>query len=375
MGYLLVKRFILIIFIISMAFPFFGCEKLKQVLIRKPSEKVFHESYPVKVYTYHSSVIVKATGGELVDYFVKDLSWLESVSGMLEFELDASSAGGDYTRVGETMDFRIKAAGISFPTRATVIKYEHESKLWLMIYAYGNWILWRIKLEPTEEGNSLSMDLLGTTTRALQGIIDGLKISEAGIVKFDMLLAIGQAHFDPDAEPDELTEKGLRGKVYEAYMQGYESSMWVDASPGEVKEWIFADPKNLKRIMPVLTTGDECYEDSRMFSSTEEVSYCPALYRVGEREVEAQVISSGIWEESRRSRSYHHNLLITAMDILVRAEIMVDEKHRGSEVKVIISSELPGPDNPEAMDIMIGVADIPGIMEMVLPEVKSIIEK
>ncbi len=350
-----------------------GCVKLKGLFTKPRAGEVVQESHPFTVYTYRASAVVNAAEEDIVDYFLKDLTWLENASSMLEVDLPPQEEEKDYTRVGETVDFKIRISGITFPVRATVIKYTPNREVWLMIVTWGSWLLWRIDLEPMEEGCMMNMYLFGVWSKNLERIISTFKLTEAGAVKFDLILSIAQARFNPDVDSAELTEKGLRGKVYDAFHQGHESSIRVDAPPQKVVDWILSNPENLQELIPVLTLDEACVERTRSAGYPDRVVFCPCGYRVGARDTDSQMVSGGAWM-GRIRPSYSHVFLITALDSLVRIEVMVERKGLGSELNVIIYSELPGPHNPEAMDIMIGVAEIPGIMARVLPEVKRSIE-
>ena len=86
------------------------------------------------------------------------------------------------------------------------------------------------------------------------------------------------------------------------------------------------------------------------------------------------VLSRAGWGEGGRSKSYTRNDSIIALDNLVQIKFTVVKQGRGSEVRIVTSSQLSGSLSPESMDFLIGISQLPQRAEQALLKIKAGVE-
>jgi hypothetical protein len=373
-----VRGFALMAFLAVLAFSVPGCQKTRKLFIREPSQEVVHRPYPIKVFFYETSLVVKETPENFLASVVNDVSWLQRVSGpgsLRLFELSDLPPEIDMTDVGQSLPVDIKVLGITFSCRLITMNYKSDNEVWFMLVVGDGWMLLRFKIEPIEEGGMLSLNALGYPPRFLDAFfgIDQLVEASAGLM--DLMLANLQSEFDPELDVRKATEKGLRGQMYDAFLQGHEASVWVDASPRQVKEWMFGNPDNLNNLVPNLSFKGECIDSPEaIMAHPEKLLCCPSTYRIRDMETEATALSKGEWEGEGNFDTYVHSVWIIVLDTLIKEQLIIEEQGSGSMVKMISASELPGPSNPEATDMIITISGIPERADEILLNIKAGVE-
>jgi hypothetical protein len=357
-------------------FSISGCESLKNLAIKQPRDEVIQKSYPNNAFAYKLGLVVHASPEEFIDYFGGDFStWMKKHAQALHVDTSKMDPRVDLSKVGNSVDLSVKLLGISLPFRMTCIKHVPKEELWLMmVLTDDSWIMIRLKTRPSPEGCIVESDVLGQYSRYLGTILDGFQVVEAFAHRADMIITLVQSDFDPELDVEKITSS-LRGDLYETFLQGNESSVWIDASPREVTEWILADPENLDNLIPNLSLQGKCYENPGvLFSDPEDSIYCPSTYMVGDKEVMAQVLSKGGWKNGDKQESNSNLFWITFLDTVIKARIDIEKQGSGSIMKMVLSSELPASQTPEAMDLRIGIAAVPGQMEEILLHIKAGVE-
>jgi len=354
-----------------------GCHKLKSAFRRPAAAGALHQSYPIHTYAYQLSLVFRTTPHELMENFVRDFSWVERISGPMKIELKQSQTHTDMTQAGQLVDFNIKILGIDIPCRLICLKSKSDQELWWMIVPPGDsWILFHFEMKPVPEGCKLNMSVLGGQPPKYLEAIAGIRpLIEAVAARVDLALTLIQADFDPTLDVEHLTGHGLRGEIYETFLQGNESSIRVSAPPSKVVQWIFSNPENLSFLIPNLRFKGPCFDDPQiLFAHPEELVACPSTYQLSAMEMKAMVLSKGAWEDENKLTSYHHNVWIVALDHLFRVQILVTAQGSGSEVKIVFATDLSESAAAEAIDFIIAIAGIPERCEQALLKIKAGVE-
>ena len=335
--------------------------------VAEESAAVSSRSYPILAHYYHTVLTVRATPHELMGYLFRDLSWTQEMSGALQVRIPGDVSGLDMTRPGQSLDFKIRLMGVNFPCRIVTLKYLPDREFWLMIITRGAWILWRLNTEPAPEGTQLTAEMMGQTTAGLDSFLDAFQLVKAGSLRFDRMLAMVQAHFDPGLDPEVATAHGLRGNLYDSYVKGYEASIFVAAAPKDLAARVFSGER-LMGLLPLMSVGPDCAAAvDRLTAGPRDVVYCHGSWGPAGPEFPAAALcGTGLDRREGRSR----NVWIVVSDILMRVQVEITPEGGGSRLKLIVSTELPGQDNPSVMDLMSGIAALPTIMEQALLEAR-----
>ena len=354
--------------------PETGCQKLRSVFAPRPATEVEQHSYPIPVYAYQTSLQVKTAPRELTAYFIEDVSWVTKASGLLQLELISTRPGISLTQVGEAFDFKIKILTFSFTCRVVPLLWKQDRELWLLISTSGSWLLLRYELKPNPEGTLLQLRAVGQPSKSLTAVLESFSLTEAIAARVEQMLAYVQAYFDPALEAPSAP-RGRRGELYSTFLQGDASSIGVEAPPERVVQWVFSQPENLNILVPNLRFQGVCFENpGLLLAHPEELTICPSLYQMGGMEINALVLTQGGWEDPDRRSSYRQQLWIVALHNLVNAQIQVDAKDRGSEIQVVLATELADSEGPEALDFLIAVAGVPSRVKQALLRIKAEIE-
>jgi hypothetical protein len=345
-----------------------GCQKIKSIFIKPPLEELVQESYPIKVYAYESSVVVKASPQELVRYFLKDISWIEKFSGALQIEFRDLSPGIDITSVGQSIGFDIKILGIKFPCRIITFKYKPEKDLWLMVLTDGNWVLGRFEFEPVPEGSMVKVNGIACPSKTLAAILDTFQLAEAIAARADLLMAFVQSEFDPELDVKELTEKGLRGELYEAFIQADEASVWVDASPNEVVQWM---ANNFESYLPEMKTKEGCIPFTEFVKMPEgQVMRCPAEFEFLNLKFDIDTFFT--WRE--KSEESICRIYAQGLGLMGLMQLGITPEAGGTRLECIIGIEIPGSASHRIMDIIMALTAIPKREREFLLDIKRGVE-
>ncbi len=330
-----------------------GCEKIKKVFVKPPPEGMVQKSYPVKVYSYQGSVNVKASPKEVVDGYFKDVSAISRASKLLKIEPIGSLVGIDMTELGQSIDFKIQVLSLAFTCRMITIKYKPEREIWWLVVTEGNWLILRYGFKPAGKGSELSLNVIGQPSKSIAAIMDNLPIIESVGGVADTALAFLQADMDPELDPKELTEKGLRGEMYEEFLQGHETSIWVDASPEKTAEWVIM---NFGHYLPEMKLRGDCTEVSVFRNiSREEVKYCEAGYEL--MSLEADLSTFFIWSEKGKEITYR--VYLEGLGQFGYLQLVIAPESGGSRLDGTVMIELPGASSQHVMDTMMTLTAVP----------------
>jgi len=363
------KVSILLVLFLELTLCTSGCQKIKKIFIKPLPEGVTEKSYPVKAYAYQLSLVFHTRPQELMDYFGKDLSWLKKGAGALQVDTTKLRPYTDMTEVGQSVDFNFRMLGINFPCRMISLKYKPDREMWwMMALPSDSWILLRFEIKPIPEGCALSLDVLGQPPKYLEAVMDAFKLVEAAALRADLVLTLIQAEFDPELDVEKVTAKGVRGELYETFLQGYETSVWVDAEPDEVAQWIIA---NLDSCNPEIKIKGDCGSYSVFAQlSEEEVRHCPAALEFGNIELDTNTFL--IWRTEGKERIYR--VYLQGLDRIAFFQYEVSPEGGASRVGCMVVTEIPGATSLRIMDIMMALTSIPKRMREALVNIKQGVE-
>jgi hypothetical protein len=331
-----------------------GCRKIGEMLCRPPSGEAVHESVPARAYTYKMSMVFHTGPEELMDYFGRDLSWLEKGSSALEVNVDALEAHTDMTEVGRSVEYTFRILTFDLPCRMICLKYRPERELWwLMNIPRAGWILLRFNIRPDPAGCRLNIDVLGQINENMRPVLDNTRFMTALCARADQVMTLVQAEFDPGLDVGEALSHGLRGELAETLLLGHRAEVWVDASPEEVKDWV-VQPENLSRILEEFEIEDKYYVDFHD-STPGEVIYAPSVFDAG-------ILKTGVETFSLRMEDYIRvNMVAFGSIAYVHAE--VSPERGGTRLSMMFVGEIPGGGSAEVMNMMVYAGGIPQVLQ------------
>lgn len=337
-----------------------GCPTLKSLRPPAPDAAVSVENYPVPIFAYQNQVEVKAEPKVLLDYFVRDLSWVAKAARGLQVEMTPEERAKDMSRLGESVDFFITLSGLRLPCRATTLKSVQDRDLWLMITSGQSWVLWRLTVEPAPDGSTIHSSLVGNPSAAMDRLINSFNLTEAGCKRFDQFLALAQVEFEPSLDIKSLTDRGLRGQVFHGFLEGSRVSGWIDLPPKQLAEELRQGPERANALIPLFHLTDDCFQqDEKVGRTLLDARHCSAGFHLGGQSSEAQIVHRGEWT-GRGKADYHHDFWVVAEDMIIRLEMEIQVQSGGSRLTLLTGFELPAAEHPHAMELMMGINQWPG---------------
>ena len=345
--------------VLGMALLMSSCRPMAGPSALRNSGNVEQDAYAIEVFSYDTSLIMRTDPESVIDHFVRDLSWVEGISGAIDIRVPESESGKDMSRAGSVLNFDIRLMGLNFPCRMINLNYVPGEKLWLMIISGRSWLMWRIEFSPHPDGCRMDVNIIGRPSRRMGPLGNARPVVKAGSKRFDLILANAQASFDPETDRKLKLKEELQGELYTTLFQGYESSIWIDARPVEVMDWLSSNPDNISALLPMVELLGECGEEPGKLLSREGVAYCPAGMRLGDDDQSADVLISSFRERCLISDTYINDVWIVALELIMGVRITTEPKAGGSLIKIVVSTELPDTSKAEAMDLTIAISRIP----------------
>jgi len=359
-----IPRHVLGIFSLGILLTIFGCQKARR-FFQPPSGEVTSESIPARAYTYALPLVVYTSPADLLNYFGKDLSWLEKGSSTLEVEVSELDAHTDMTVVGNAVSFHFRIMGISIPCRMICLKYKPDRELWWMMIMPGTgWILLRFDVRPDEAGSRLDMGVLGQIDEKMRPLLDNPVFMNALSARADQIMTLIQAEFDPALDVDEILSRGLRGELSETMLMGQRAEVWIQARPDEVKDWVIKK-ENLRRIMEGFKTDDRYYE-AVQDSAEGSVIYAPAVFEAGLLKIDVGTFSLRM---ENVIRTY-----VATFGSVAYIETEVSPHQGGTLLTMKFVGEIPAGGSTEVMNMMMFAGGIPRILQDKLLMIKREVE-
>ncbi len=369
------NKFFLFISAAFLVCCFSGCQKMRDIY-QQPSGEVVHNSYPIDAYAYRMYLVVHASPDEFIEHFAKNMLWLERHADALQVDTGKMDPYTDMTVVGNSTDISVKILGVYLPFKLVCLRYKPVTTLWwMMVLTNDSWILIKFDFSPAHDGCAMKIEIIGQYSKYLAAIAGGFQAVEAFAYRADLIMTLNQSDFDPQLDVEKITRMGLRGELYETFLQGYESSVRIEAKPQEIIDWFSDNPDAQCRLLPNLLIDRKCIGANRLlFGDPEELAYCLSTYDTESEDIPAQVLSKGGWKDEKATDADSNYFWIIVLDTLMKVRMDVGNKGRGSYIRFISAVELPESEAVEAMDLMMGITHIPRRTEEILLDIKAHVE-
>jgi len=225
------KKFFLVPVILSLLFSY-NCAHLR----KKPQTGVEHQSATARFIGYKLTVRVKASPREIEQYLLNPEN-LECKAGTYALKMISRS---QIEKLGDTARFKFEVAKLSLPFKFTFVYFKPGEEIWFLGQAdIGVMGFFRFNYRPMEGGTRISLNYeMEDPNTFLGDLSEAINMPEAIVKLMEVEIAKGQEHFDPSLQADQLLKKGLRGEFYDTFFQTHQASIWINASPKRVQEYI-----------------------------------------------------------------------------------------------------------------------------------------
>lgn len=351
-----------------------GCQSVKRIFIKPPPEGVVENSYPLMAHAYQSSMVVKATPEELTDY-ISDLERLQDAAserGLFQIDIKGQENLKLDVGIGESVDIVVRMMGLKMPTKVLIMEYKLHEEIWLLVLTNGSWVLGRIEMNPVNDRETkVNVNVIGQTSDSLASLIDNLKLVETASQRIELWMSIIQAEFDPEVDVDELNMMGIRGEVYKELLQVHESSVWVDADPDYVWEWMRKQENGFIAFMPEIQLKESCPPLQEFWPMPDdEVFYCPAIFNFRSISIDMESFLTKKTKGNERMFRWYFK----GAGQMGYLQMSVAPEAGGSRLTGMLAMEIPGPATPRIMDVMMTLTELPERLTEVIVDIKNGVE-
>jgi len=351
-----------------------GCPK--KPVIKPAAGEIISRSYTVRTYGYRMNFAVKASPQEIENYFIKNLSWISNLSARLSLKIIDQSHGRDMSLPGSYVDTELGYYGFKVPCRVVNLKYQPEKELWLMLTSGDGWTILRLELKPAPAGSLITMVTIGSVPESAAKIMEGLEMAKSAASQMDYAMAVIQNIFDPSLDPKKLTEKGLRGQLFEKPFTVYESETWVNMAPQTaVNRGLQQD-----NFIAIMDSSEVDGFTDCMYAPENRAQWDPAVKAPGTKSEfiycpDTTVKVAGFnWKTETfaaikpQEPQNFFNFYITTANILVQLQLQGKPDNGGARVWLRLIVEPPAGNFPNLMDLLMTITGLPQWTEELLTE-------
>ena len=197
-----------------------------------------HKQYDVKYWGYKRAVKIKATPDQ-VDEYLMDPGHLASASKTLKLKMISN---GRMEKRGDHVTYKAQALGV--PLNITLTLWDRDpGKEALLICLVNDSTMGFIRyhLRKLEDGTKFAFEFdVEESNPLLENLIETMKLDQTIMKLQDENIAKMKAHFDPDVNEEEEAGGEPRGENYYKLFQANEVSVWINAGPDKVREYLTA---------------------------------------------------------------------------------------------------------------------------------------
>jgi hypothetical protein len=367
------KKTIALFFALMITASGTGCQAIKRIFIKPPPEGVIQESYTIRLMGYKQTVTIKGSPEELSEFLNDpEKSSTAMLSGIAIKGAEEPSEAVEPTHAGTSFSLKVNLMGFEIPGQLIVLKVIEHKLLWIVWDNPYVFQIQRWESTPVKEGTRLTFKFDTEIPREgiLGNLVDALGfmgLADVALKEVDLMLAMIQAHFDPSLNPRELVAVGLRGEPYETFLQADEASIWVNAGPEEVAEYIVT---NLESYLPEMKREEECNLEEFINMQKGQIIHCPAAFKFLSLDLDLDTFFT--WIE--KGKNHVFRVYAPGRDNLVFVDFSVTPEAGGSRVKAVVVNEIPGPTSQRLVDIMMALAAVPKRISEFLVDIKQGVE-
>jgi len=210
-----------------------GCAHLP----KKESAGIERQSYTIRFTGYETTVEIKGTPEAVGKYLLQPKNFLNYKTNRIKFELSSPKM---LEQEGDTVGYAITFAGVKMPMLAILVNHKPGREIWYF-FTGENGVLADLKLylEPFQGGTKVHLKYENEDlSPGLQEIQETLNMKEMMATAMEWAIAKGQQNFDPALKPEELLKEGIRGEFVDPIYDAYKASIWINAPPKKVYEYI-----------------------------------------------------------------------------------------------------------------------------------------
>ena len=287
---------------------------------------------------YTTTVEIKGSPEEVGKYLLDPKNLF--VSGFkynkLNYELPSPKI---LEREGDTFYYYLTFAGLRTHMMGILTTYKPGEEVAIFFTDPERGVLADLHLymEPFQGGTKVRLTYENEdVSPGLQEIQETLNVHELLAQFLEWAIARGQQHFDPSLKPEDLLKKGIRGEFYDPIYDAYKETIWIQAPPKKVYEFL---------------TGSALKKYDAEYGSW----MGKLFFNDGHGPIPAKINTGGIninligypGQSTRGGKPGYHStgFLVSSTGMIAKPQVTVKAKNGGTELTInyIISSSKVDP--------------------------------
>jgi len=347
--------FIIIVNLMVMA----GCAKK---LKKEERGLVEQQSAPIRFSGYKLAVKINASP-EQVEQYLLDPKNFEIEAGRAKMKV---ISGKKFEKLGESADLRIEVLGAATPAKLFLVYREPKEAIYYILQTEKmGFSIWRFNLKAQAGGTRLTVKEESEDVGPMTEIKESMKIGESLAKMVDAKIAKAEVHFDPSLDFQELTSGGLRGELSESFYQGIDSSVWINAAPEKVGQYI-TDSSNWSVLK------EKYGVDFGTCMLSGKTDPCPIRITIVGMEYEYNNFQTS-YKVGEYSSSYMVSYMVSKQ-LISGVQFAIKPEQNGTRMSFTILMELPASMSQEGGKMAMDIMQIPKMIEDVLLDVKKRVE-
>ena len=349
------KRIIITALILVM-FSGLGCIPRK----KKQGEGLVEQKFSNLHFVGYKATFKVAAGPAQIDEYLLDLKNLDVETGGYRIRMDSKSR---VEKFGDSVNAKMEILNVSIPGKFILTYHEPGKEICYVYYAkFGITGIVRFSLKEVGNATKVSAKFeLEDINPFFSELSQAVNVPEMLGKLMDAGIARAQSQFDPSFQPEELPSKGFRGEIIDSLFQAGESSIWINASPKKVFQYL-TDPQNAKVYNDKYGFGFAyCMDESAG-------DVCPFKIKMLGTEYELNSFRAA------RTRGESGTYYWVSKALLARIIYTVKPERMGTRLGLAYMVELPPSISEQGGDLILNVLQAPKALETMMTDIKASIE-
>jgi len=327
--------------------------------LKKTPESAQHQKTDVIFIGYKTTVKVNANIAE-VEKYALDIQNLSIKTRGHSMDIRAK---GLMEKVGDRADFLERIYGVPYPGTFVLAYWKPGEEVWYLSLLGPEQIsLLRLECKPIPGGSRVTIKYELQQAKNLKyRLSEVVNIQKVMAKLIDNEIVQLQKHFDPSVKPEELLGKEKLGEFYNAFYQGEQISIQINASKEKTEKYL-TNPKTWQ------AWKDQYGHDFGQCMSDGKPGQCPVSVRVLGQDIKADSFA-GTFKPGTYSSAYW-----VAKPVVVGIGASLKPRQGGTKLTVQYMIDAPYESPTQQSDLMMTMLQVPQTIEQFLNSIKKDIE-
>jgi hypothetical protein len=325
-----------------------------------PASAIEHKKTDVVFIGYKTTVKVNATPAEVEKYALD----IQNLSIKTRGHTMAISSSRPMAKLGDRADFREVIYGMPYPGKFVLVYLKPGEEVWYLSLLGPDQIsLLRLEARPIQGGTKVTIKYELQRSKTLKYQLTRVVDIQSVMAKLiDNEIVKLQSHFDPSVKPGELLGKDKLGEFYNAFYQGEQVSVKINAGKDKVAQY-------LTRPQTWQAWKNQYGHDLGACMSDGKPGQCPVSVRIAGQDIKADSFA-GEFKPGAYSAAYW-----VTKPVVAGIGAALKPVSGGTKLTVQYMIDAPYESATQQSDLMMTILQVPQVLEQFLLDIKKECEK